>query len=143
MPFRRTSVITSGCLNLPVQESHSYLADFPRLQEAEAASCEGLITECKVHDVLKQVSLNKSAGLDDLPLMIYLRLLHMLVPILMAVFNHWFAQGAIPGSIIKGMIILLKKGGRDVWEELDNFRLITLLNNFVKLTIWAQVLACH
>ena len=33
----------------------------------------------------------------------------MFVPILSDVFNHWFAQGAIPGSVTKGEITLLKK----------------------------------
>ena len=63
----------------------------------------------------------------------------MFVPILTDMFNHWFAQGAIPGSITKGMITLLKKGGRHVWEELDDYRPITLLNTEVK--ILARVLA--
>ncbi len=35
------------CPGLPVQEFCSYLADFPRLLEVEATSCEGLITECR------------------------------------------------------------------------------------------------
>ena len=56
----------------------------------------------------------------------------MFVPILMDRFNHWFAQGAIPGSITKGVITLLKKGGRHVWKEQDNYRPITLLNTELK-----------
>ena len=63
---------------------------------------------------------------------------HMFVPILTDEFNHWFAQGAIPGSITKGAIILLKKGGRHVWEDLDDYRPITLLNT--ELNILARVL---
>ena len=55
------------CPDLPVQEFRSYLADFPRLREGEAASCEGLVTECEFRDSLKLVGLNKSSGLDDLP----------------------------------------------------------------------------
>ena len=47
------------CPNLLVQEFRSYLADFPCLWKAEAASCEGVVTECNVSDVLKQVGLNK------------------------------------------------------------------------------------
>ena len=54
----------------------------------------------------------------------------------MAVFNHWFIQGAIPGSITKGGITLLKKGGRHVWEDLDDYRLITLLNTELKILAW-------
>ena len=38
----------------------------------------------------------------------------------------------------KNVIILLKKGGRHVWKELDDKRSITLLNT--ELKIWAQVL---
>ena len=64
---------------------------------------------------------------------------HIFVLILTDMFNHWFTQGAIPGSITKGVITLLKKGGRHVWEEQDNYRLITLLNT--ELNISARVLA--
>ena len=46
-------------------------------------------------------------------------------------FNHRFAQGAILGSITKG--------GKHVWEDLDDYRPITLLNP--ELKILAQVLA--
>ena len=60
------------------------------------------------------------------------------VVILTDMFNHWFAQGAIPGSVTKGVIILLKKGGRHVWEGLDDYRPITLLNT--ELKILARVL---
>ena len=55
------------CPDLLVQEFRRYLSDFPRLQEAEAANCEGLVTECEVRDALEQVGLNKSPGLDGLP----------------------------------------------------------------------------
>ena len=106
---------------------------------AEAASCEGVVTECEVRDALKQVGLNKSPGLDGLPYEVYLRMSHMFVPILTDMFNHWFAQGAIPGSVTKGVITLLKKGGRHVWEGLDDYRPITLLNT--ELKILARVLA--
>ena len=63
----------------------------------------------------------------------------MFVPILTDMFNHWFAQGAIPGSVTKGVTTLLKKGGRQVWEGLDDYRPVTLLNT--ELKILARVLA--
>ena len=62
------------CPGLPVQEFRSYLADFPRLREADAASCEALVTESKVRDSWKQVGPNKSPGLDSLPYEVYLRM---------------------------------------------------------------------
>ena len=40
--------------DLPVQQFHSYLANFLHLWEAEAVSRNGVITECEVHDVLKK-----------------------------------------------------------------------------------------
>ena len=97
------------CPDLQAQEFRNYLADFPYLGEAEAASCEGVVTECEVSSVLKQVGLNKSPGVDSLSYEVYLRMSHMFVPILMDVFKYWFAQGAIPGSITKCVITLLKK----------------------------------
>ena len=72
------------------------------------------------------------------PYEMYLRLPHMFVPILTDMFNHWFAQEAIPGSVTKGVITLLKKGGRHIWEGLDDYRPITLLN--IELKILARVL---
>ena len=39
------------------------------------------------------------------------------------------------------MITLVKEGGRDVWEKLDDFRPVTLLNT--ELNIFAQILANH
>ena len=119
------------CPDLPVQEFHSYFANFPYLGEAEVAICEGFVTECEVHDALKQVGPRSVE--DGLPYELYLRMLYMFVPILTDMFNHWFAQVAIPDSITKGVIRLLKKGGRHVWEDLDDYRLITLLNTELKI----------
>ena len=61
------------CHDLLVQEFYSYLADFPRLGEAEAVNCEGLVTKCEVCDALKQVDFNKSPGLEGLPYEVVLR----------------------------------------------------------------------
>ena len=124
---------------LPVQEFRSYLADSPRLWEAEAASCEGVITEYEVRDALKQVRLNKSPELNGLPYEVYLRLPHMSVSILTDMFNHWFADGAIPDSVLKGVITLLKEDARHIWKDLDDYRPLTLLN--AELKILARVLA--
>ena len=76
------------CTDLPLREFRSYLADFLRLGVAEAASCDGVVTEYEVRDTLKQVGLNKSPGLDGLAYEVYLRMSHMFVPILTDMFNH-------------------------------------------------------
>ena len=64
----------------------------------------------------------------------------MLVPILTEVFDHWIVQGAISGSITKGVITLLKKSGKHVWERFDDYRHITLLNTELKILgrVWAN-----
>ena len=51
-------------------------------------------------------------------------------------FNHWFTQVAIPGSVTKGVIALLKEGGRHVWEESDDSKTITLLKTELKILAW-------
>ena len=96
-------------------------------------SYECLVTECEVCDASKQVGLKKWPGLDGFLYKVYLKLSHM-----MDVFNHWFALGTIPGSIIKGMIILLKKGGRHVWGDFDDYRPVTLLNTELKFLAWVS-----
>ena len=132
MAFGRTFVVALPAVLI----SRSYLADFPHLETAEAASCK---SEWVVRDALNKVGLNKSPGLDGLPYGVYMRLPHMFVPILTDMFNHWFAQGAIPGSVPKGVITLLKKSSEHVWEGLDDYSPITLLNT--ELKILARVLA--
>ena len=56
---------------------------------------------------------------------------------LMAKF-HWFVQGAIPGYVTRDVMILLKKEGKHIWEELDDYRPIILLN--IGLKIFARIL---
>ena len=56
--FKRTSVI--ALLDLPVQEFHGYLADFPSFRRQKWIAVRGFDTKREVRDALKQVSLNKS-----------------------------------------------------------------------------------
>ena len=139
MPFWCTFVIAlTAVLNSRFWSFAAISSTSPALGQLKQL-VQGVVTECEVHDALKQVGLNKSAGRDGLPYEVYLRLSHMFVPILTDMFNHWFAQGAIPGSVTKGVITLLKKGGKHVWEGLDDCRPITLFN--IELKILARVLA--
>ena len=64
---------------------------------------------------LTHVGVSKSPGIDDLPCEVYLRLPRMFVPILTDMFNHWFAQEVISGSVTKGVITLLKKVAGMFW----------------------------
>ena len=78
-------------------------------------------------------------AVDGLLYKVYLRMSHMFVPILKNVFNRYFTQGAILSTITKGVITLLKKGGWYVWEELDDYKPITLLNTELKILSWILV----
>ena len=50
------------CTDLLLREFRSYLADFPRLGAAEAASFEGVISECEVHDAVEAGRPQQVAG---------------------------------------------------------------------------------
>ena len=102
-----------------------------------------MVTEWEVRDALKQVGLNKSPGLYGLPYEVHLRMSLMFVPILKDMFKHWFAQGAILGSVTKGVITLLKKSGKHVWGGLDDYRPITLLNTDSGFGLSESFTACH
>ena len=116
----------------------TYLADFPRLTETEAAGCEGRITEDEVREALKTVGKNKTPGIDGLPYEVYLRLSHMFVPLLTAVYNNWMKQGSIPQRFTRGIVKLLRKN-KHGGEGLSNFRPLTMLNTDLK--ILAKILA--
>ena len=95
-PFGSTFVITLlAVLIFRFRSSAVIELTPPRLWEAEAASCEGVVTTCVVPDALKQAGLNKIPRQDDLSYEVYLRLPHMFLPILTGMFNHWFAQESI------------------------------------------------
>ena len=132
MPFGCTFVISR------FRSLADILPTYPALERLKRLVARVWSLNAKSRDALKQVGLNKSPGLDGLPYEVYLRMSHMFVPILTDMFNHCFAQGAIPGSVTKGVITLLKKGGRHVWDGLDDYRPITLLNT--ELKILARVL---
>ena len=140
MPFGRTfGIALTAAL---ISRSGSFVAISPTSpalgQLKRLAAREWLLNAKPVMRWSRSAS-TSHRGLDGLPYEVYLRMSHMFVPILTDMFNHWFAQGAIPGSVTKGVITLLKKGGRHVWEGLDDYRPITLLNT--ELKILAKVFA--
>ena len=116
----------------------SYLADFPRLSAIEAAGCEGRIKEEEIRDALKSVGLDKSPGIDGLPCEVYLRLLHMCVPLLATIYNNWMRQGTIPRRFTRGIVKLLRKN-KHGGDGISNFRPLTMLNTDLK--ILAKILA--
>ena len=69
----------------------------------------------------------------------YLRLPHIFVPVLTDMSNQGFAKEAISDCVTEGVITLLKKVGRHIWKDLDDYRPISLLN--AELKILVRVLA--
>ena len=57
--------------NLQLQEFCSHLANFPFLGVAEAACCEGMITECEVCDALKLPGLDALRSLLEAAALAY------------------------------------------------------------------------
>ena len=51
----------------------------------EVTGCEECMTEEEVQQTLKSVRMDKSPGIDGLPHKVYLRLLHMFVPLLVLI----------------------------------------------------------
>ena len=100
------------CLYLRVQEFRSYLTDFPHLQMVEVAICEGLVTECEVCYVLKQVGLNKSPGLNGLLNEVYLRLPYMFVPILIDYVQPLVRPGSHPWQCYQGRDHIAEERGQ-------------------------------
>ena len=124
-------------VELPTGEFSSYLADFPRISEKQAADCEGLVTEAEIYEAMRQCKPGKAPGLDGLPYELYLRWSHLFVPILTRLYNHWFTLGHIPSQVTKGVISLMRK--KDTTGKLmKDWRPITLLNT--ELKILAKVL---
>ena len=101
------------CPDLSLQEFRSYLADFSRLGVAEAASCEGVITECVEAGRPQRIGWTRWFTQRSVHVCAYSD----------GCVQPLFAQGAIPGSITKGVITLMKKGGKHVWWGLDDYRL--------------------
>ena len=55
--------------------------------------------QCKIRDGLKLVSKKKKAGADGLSTEMYFMFLPIYVAILRDLFDHWLAQGSIPGQV--------------------------------------------
>ena len=117
----------------------TYLADFPRLSATEAAGCEGRIKEEEeIREALKSVGLEKSPGIDGLPYEVYLRLLHMFVPLLATIYDNWMRQGTIPRRFTRGIVKLLRKN-KHGGDGISKFRPLTMFNTDLK--ILAKILA--
>ena len=122
------------CPDFPLQVFRNYLADFPRLGAAEVA-----IRGCGYWmRSLWRVEAGQSQQVARTRWFSLRSVLEAVAYV--CTYSDGYDQPLVhPGSVTKGVITLLKKGGKHGWVGLDEYRSITLLNTGLK--ILAQVLA--
>ena len=96
-----------------------------KLSSAEAALCDGNVTEAECRAALNQMKCNKSPGIDGLPYEFYVHFWLVLGPDLVNVFNDCLLSGRLSFSQRTGLITLIYKKG----DKLDtkNWSPISLL----------------
>ena len=72
---------------------------------------------------LKAVETDRTSKIDGLPYEVYLRLLPMFLPLLVAIYNNWMKQGTIPQHFTRGIVKLLCKKKKMVGMGLAIFAL--------------------
>ena len=117
----------------------SYLNDTELhvLDENDAISCEGLLTEDDCYKAVLSMQNNKAPGCDGLSSEFYKCFWPDIKDMLIESLNEGYTQGGLSESQRQGILTLLfKKGDRKI---LDNWRPISLLNTDYK--ILARVLS--
>ena len=111
--------------------------DTPRLKDGDQDICEGLITLMECDLASQKMKLDKSPGLDGIPIEFYLTFWHILGSFLIKIYNESFQLEKLCNSQRISVLSLLHKKG-DV-NLLKNYRPISLTN--VDYRILGQVLA--
>ena len=107
------------------------------LSPAESSSCEGPITLPELDSALRQLNLNKSPGLDGLPVEFYTTFWPLLKSDLHAVSTYAFTHTSLSSSQQHAVLTLLPKTG-DL-RLLRNWRPLSLLN--VDYKLFAKVIS--
>ena len=116
---------------------NTLLLDTPRLKDGDQDICEGLITLMECDLASQKMKLDKSPGLDGIPIEFYHTFWHMLGSFLIKIYNESFQLEKLCNSQRTSVLSLLHKKG-DV-NLLKNYRPISLTN--VDYRILGQVLA--
>ena len=111
--------------------------DTPRLKDGDQDICEGLITLMECDLASQKMKLDKSPGLDGIPIEFYHTFRHILGSFLIKIYNESFQLEKLCNSQRTSVLSLLHKKG-DV-NLLKNYRPISLTN--VDYRILGQVLA--
>ena len=127
--------------NFDIKHDHinNYLSSCTNtsLTTEQAESCDGQITITECETAIGKMKINKSPGLDGLPIEFYSKFWSILKVTLLEVFNESFEQGELSTSQKRSVISLMfKKGDRRL---LKNYRPLSLTN--VDYRILAFILA--
>ncbi len=120
---------------------HKFLSgiDIPKLNEQQANSCEGLVTEEECIKAMKTMNNDSSPGIDGITCAWYKVFWKKINCQLINSLNASFVKGRLSCSQRKGVICLLHKGKDLPRDELSNWRPLSLTN--VDYKILAKVLA--
>ena len=112
--------------------------DTPKLTAIDQITCEGMITEKECVDALKQMSNNKTPGLDGFPAEFYKFFWSDLKHIILDSYNYAYNKGELSLDQKRGIITLIPKKNKDRLF-IKNWRPIALLS--VDYKILAKILA--
>lgn len=105
---------------------------YTMLTSDQKSSCEGLVLDKELDAALKYAKLNKSPGLDGIPVEFYRKFWPVIKPTMRLVLDAAFNCNQLPFSIYEGVLTFIYKGeGNRLWRY--NWRPLTLLNLDYKL----------
>ena len=112
--------------------------EIPVLDEDAKNSLDQVITKKEIEDTIKSMKLNKTPGLDGLPIEFYITFWADISDMLLDSYNFSMENGIMSHSQRNGIITLLPKKDKDPFY-LKNYRPISLLT--VDYKIFAKILA--
>ena len=90
------------------------------------------INESEIKDLLKNVDIKKTGGIDTIPPKLVKLSAHFLTPLLTKAINTSIAQNVFPENAKTASVIPLDKGKPNK-NEMSNFRPVSVLNTFSKI----------
>ena len=108
-------------------------ANVPKLDSQKQESIEGPLSIDEVYEVIKQLKTSKSPGMDGFTAEFIKYFWSYLKYFMIRSFNYAYNNGHMTTSQKSGIITLIPKGNKDR-QYLKNWRPISLLNVFYKIT---------
>lgn len=108
-----------------------HLPNIPKLQDNDKMFCEGMITDNECLYAIKSLRINKSPGLDGLPIEFYRKFWNDIGQLLIKVYNESFVKGELPNSMNLAVLnLIFKKTDR---TKLKNYRPLSVSTTDYKI----------